>query len=175
VTRHRARWWDQAFAPARPLVVRSPRGIEEARETLEELLAGRGRPIAPRRSPRVFVVDGVVDGAEVSFQAVPVSRRGTSGDLQPPPPLAFAGTIAADPDGSVLAGSITAPMAFGIPAAGLTLLVALFLGWSGIPLPLVGVGVVAWVFLTAIVVSSLQEQRLREVDGLGRFLEEVLA
>ncbi len=75
----------------------------------------------------------------------------------------------------MLAGSITAPMAFAIPAVALTLLVALFLAWSGIPLALVGLGVAAWVFLTAIVVSSLQEQRLREADALGRFLEAALA
>ena len=57
----------------------------------------------------------------------------------------------------------------------MTVLVALFLLWNRIPLALVAVAVVAWIFLTVIVVSSLGEQRLGEADAVGPWLEAALA
>ena len=75
----------------------------------------------------------------------------------------------------MLAGTITTPMTFGVPAAGLTVLLVLFLLWGGLPIPLVAIGVVAWTFLTVVVIASLQEQRLNQADGIRRLLEDVLA
>ena len=66
-------------------------------------------------------------------------------------------------------------MTFGVPAAGLTVLLVLFLLWGGLPIPLVAIGVVAWIFLTVVVIASLQEQRLRQADGIRQLLEDVLA
>ena len=66
-------------------------------------------------------------------------------------------------------------MTFGVPAAGLTVLLALFLLWGGLPVPLVAIGIVAWIFLTIVVIASLQEQRLRQADGIRQLLEDVLA
>ena len=75
----------------------------------------------------------------------------------------------------MLAGSITTPMTFGVPTAGLTVMLALFLLWGDLPLPLVAIGVVAWIFVTIVVIASLQEQRLRQADGIPYLLEDVLA
>ena len=43
------------------------------------------------------------------------------------------------------------------------------------PLLLVALAVVAWIFLTVIVVSSLGEQRLGEADAIGPWLEAALS
>ena len=51
----------------------------------------------------------------------------------------------------------------------------LFLLWGGIALPLVAIGVVAWAFLSIIVIVSLGEQRLGPVDEIRRLLEDALA
>jgi hypothetical protein len=58
---------------------------------------------------------------------------------------------------------------------GITSAVGLFLLWGGIPVPLVVIGVIAWIFLTIIVVVSLGEQRLRPADEVRRLLEDALA
>ena len=55
------------------------------------------------------------------------------------------------------------------------MLVALFLAWNGIPLPLVALAAVAWIFLSVVVVNSLEEQRLARADVIGPWLEEALA
>jgi hypothetical protein len=161
--------WRAIASPApRRVVVHSPRPVDEVRGILEALVTGGRRPIPPRTGPRVRVVDGELDGATVTFTVVPVATNEA-------PSLEFSGTIDALADGSVLTGSIRAPMAFGLPAAGLTVLVVLFLLWSGIPIALVAIGAVAWVFLTLIIVAGLQEQRLRGAEAIQRLLEDALA
>ena len=75
----------------------------------------------------------------------------------------------------MLSGTIVAPMTLGLPAAAITAAVGLFLLWGGIALPLVAIGVVAWAFLSIIVIVSLGEQRLGPVDEIRRLLEDALA
>jgi hypothetical protein len=152
-------------ATSRPLIVHTPRAVDEARAILEGLLVGHDQPVAPRSTSGVTVVDGAVESAQVSFTAM----------LRQASPLQFTGTIGETPDGSVLVGSLSAPMALGWPAAILTVLVALFLARNGIPLPLVGLAALAWIFLSVVVVNSLEEQRLSRSDLIQRWLEDALA
>ena len=168
--------WNDVITPTpRRVVVHSPRPVDEARAVLENLIEGRSRQDRTRASG-FTLVDGTVDHEAVSFTAVP-TLRATGGETAPESrPLAFMGTINGSADGSVLSGSISAtPTALGLPAAGITALVALFLVWNAIPLPLVAVGVVAWIFLTVIVVAGIGEQRLARADGIRRLLEDTLA
>ena len=159
-------------APTRPLIVHSARPAAEARAILEALLAD-DRPV-PGGAVRVTLVDGAVDASQVSFKVVAVPRN-PGVVRRDAPPLEFAGTIGDDEDGSVLRGSITAPTALVLPAVALTVLVALFLAWNRMPLLLVALAVVAWIFLTVIVVSSLGEQRLGDADAIGPWLEAALS
>ncbi len=165
--------WDAVVTPRR-VVVHSSRPIGEARAIVGALVDGPGGSLPARGSRGVRFVGGEIDGSRVSFSASlrPGPEPGSGSE---PPRYAFSGTLEGDDEGSVLAGSITTPMTFGVPAAGLTLLVALFLLWGGLPIPLVAIGVVAWVFLTIVVVASLQEQRLGQADGIRRLLEDALA
>ena len=169
-------WHDMITPAPRRIVVHSPRPPDEAVAILGNLVTGGRRPMRSRASAGVVLVGGTVDGLGVSFTAVPTSR--SAGQEQPPESrsLAFVGVIEATAEGSVLTGSISAaPTALGLPAAAITALLALFLAWNGIPLPLVAVGVVAWIFLTAIVIGGLGEQRLAGADAIGRLLEDALA
>ena len=75
----------------------------------------------------------------------------------------------------MLTGTIEAPMTLGLPAVAITAAVGLFLLWGGIPIALVAIGVVAWIFLTIIVIVSLGEQRLGPADEIRRLLEDALA
>jgi hypothetical protein len=159
-------------APTRPLIVHSARPAAESLAILGALLAD-DRPV-PGGSTRVTLVDGAVDASQVSFKVVAVPRN-PGVVRRDAPPLEFAGAIDDDEDGSVLRGSITAPTALALPAVALTVLVALFLAWNRMPLLLVALAVVAWIFLTVIVVSSLGEQRLAEADGIGPWLEAALS
>jgi len=166
--------WDTIVTPRR-VVVYSSRSVDEARAIVRALLeGGAGDPLPPRTIRGVTIVDGEVDGARVTFSA---STRPDAepGSLAEPPRYAFTGVLEGAEDGSVLAGSITTPMTYGVPAAGLTVLLAAFLLWNGLPLPLVAIGIVAWIFLTVVVIASLQEQRLGQVDGIRRLLEDALA
>lgn len=158
-------------APSRPLIVHSPRSADDARAILGALLAD-DRPV-PGGASRVLLVDGALDGSRVSFNLVVGRNAGVV--RRDAPPLEFIGAVDDTADGSVLRGSITAPTALALPAAGLTVLVALFLLWNRLPLALVALAVVAWVFLTVIVVSSLGEQRLDDAYPIGQWLEEALA
>jgi hypothetical protein len=134
---------------------------------------GDGSP--PSRTTRgVRFVDGEVDGSRVTFSASARPGPDAGGESEPPT-YDFSGTLEGGDDGSVLAGSITTPMTFGVPAVGLTVLLALFLLWGGLPVPLVAIGVAAWIFLTVVVIASLQEQRLGQADGIRRLLEDALA
>ena len=165
--------WDAVVTPRR-LVVYSPRPVDEARAIVEALLDGRGATLPSRTTRGVRFVDGEVDGALVTFSAS--TRPGPEGGAESEPPrYDFSGTLEGGDDGSLLAGSITTPMTFGVPAAGLTVLLALFLLWGGLAVPLVAIGIVAWIFLTVVVIASLQEQRLRQADGIRQLLEDVLA
>jgi hypothetical protein len=160
--------WDAIASPApRRVEVRSPRPVEEARSILGELLDGRRRPTARERSHGGLRLEGAIDGSAVSFTAT----RGTGTQ---PPTLAFDGTLAEGDGGSVLTGSITAPLAYGLPAVALTAGLALFLLWSGVPVVLVALGVIAWVFLTVVVLAAIQEQRLADADLVRAVLEDVL-
>jgi hypothetical protein len=150
-------------APSRQVVVHSPRPADEVRAILVRLLVARTTSIRAGSS-RLTIEDGVVDGDAVSFTAL-------SNDAAP---LKVTGTIAAGFDGSVLLATVTAPTTLRIPAAGLTVLVALFLAADGIPLGLVALGVVAWVFLTLIVVASIEEQRLGDAEPISQWLEGAL-
>lgn len=159
--------WQDVVSPVRPVELVSALPVDQARASLVEVLAGRRRLGAPGRPSDLVVVDGAVTGSRVSFRVL------TPGGRQAPP-LEFEGTLEALDGGSLLWGSITAPTALGLPAAGLTAGIGLFLWWGGVPLVLVAIGVVAWAFLTIIVVASLQERRLGEADAVGRFLEAAL-
>jgi hypothetical protein len=166
--------WEDVTRASRDLVVFSPRPIDEARAVLAELLAGRGTPPHGRRASGVAFVDGTVQGSRVTFAVAPrLASPSPSG--QEPPRLAFSGTIRETEDGSVLAGTIAAPMTLGLPAVAITAAVGLFLLWGGISILLVAVGVVAWIFLTIIVVVSVGEQRLGPADEIRRLLEDALA
>ena len=170
------RLWHDVITPTpRRVVVHSPRPPDEALAILGNLLTGGRLQVRSRAASGVVLVDGTVEGLAVSFTAVPGSRAGAE---QPPESrsLDFTGAIEAESDGSVLTGSISAaPTALGLPAAAITALFALFLVWNGIPLPLVALGVVAWIFLTIIVVAGIGEQRLARADAIGRLLEDALA
>ena len=166
--------WEDVVRASRDVVVHSPRPIDEARAILGELLAGHGSSLRPRRAPGVAFVDGAVDGSRVTFAATPRSGP-ASPSGQEPPRLVFTGTLRDTGDGSVLSGTIVAPMTLGLPAAAITAAVGLFLLWGGIALPLVAIGVVAWAFLSIIVIVSLGEQRLGPVDEIRRLLEDALA
>jgi hypothetical protein len=166
--------WQDVVRASRDVVVHSPRPVDEARAILAELLAGRGSPPRPRRPSGVAFVDGAVDGSRVTFAATP-RPASPSPSGQEPPRLVFTGTIRDTGDGSVLTGTIVAPMTLGLPAVAITAGVALFLLWGGIPIALVAVGVIAWIFLTIIVVVSLGEQRLGPADEVRRLLEDALA
>lgn len=152
-------------ATSRLLIVRSPRPVDEARAALVALLGGDDGSAAPRSAGGVMVIDASVDHSHVAFTAM--ARQAAT--------LAFDGTIGETPDGSALVGSISAPMALGMPAAIITVMVALFLAWNGIPLLLVALAAVAWIFLSVIVINSLEEQRLARADVIQRWLEEALA
>ena len=165
--------WDAVVTPRR-LAVYSPRPVDEARAIVQALLDGRGGTLPSRTTRGVRFVDGEVDGAAVSFSASTRPGIEAGADAEPPR-YEFTGTLEGGEDGSLLAGSITTPMTFGVPAAGLTVLLALFLLWGGLPVPLVAIGIVAWIFLTIVVIASLQEQRLRQADGIRQLLEDVLA
>lgn len=168
-------WHDVITPTPRRVVVHSPRPPDEALAVLGHLLNGGRLRVRSRATSGVVLVGGTVDGLGVSFTAMPASRAGA----EPPPEsrwLDFVGAIEAASDGSLLTGSISAsPTAFGLPAAAITALFALFLVWNGIPLPLVGIGVVAWIFLTVIVIAGLGEQRMAGADAIGRLLEDALA
>ena len=168
-------WHDVITPTPRRVVVHSPRPPEEALVIMASLLAGGSGPKRGRPASGIMLVDGTVDGASVSFTAVPTSRASAAESDAESRSLEFDGTIEASMEGSVLTGSISAtPTAFGLPAAAITALVALFLLWNGIPLPLVAVGVVAWIFLTIIVVAGIGEQRLAGAAAIGRLLEDAL-
>ena len=165
--------WDAVVTPRR-VVVYSPRPVDEARAIVRALLDGAGGPLPSRTVRGVTIVGGEVDGSRVTFSA---STRPDAepGSLAEPPRYAFTGVLEGGEEGSVLAGTITTPMTYGVPAAGLTILLVAFLVWNGLPIPLVAIGVVAWIFLTVVVIASLQEQRLGQADGIRRLLEEALA
>ena len=91
-------------ATSRLLVVHSPRPVAEARAILARLLGGDDARPVPGPPAGIALVDGAVDATRVTFTAVP--REGAS--------LEFDGTIDDTPDGSVLVGSISAPMALGV-------------------------------------------------------------
>ena len=168
-------WHDVITPTPRRVVVHSPRPPDEARAIVASLLAGGSGPNR-RRASGIVLIDGMVDGAAVSFTAVPRSRASDADAGAESRSLEFNGTIDGSEEGSVLAGSISAvPTAFGLPAAAITALFTLFLVWNGIPLPLVAVGVVAWIFLTIIVVAGIGEQRLAGAAAIGRLLEDALA
>jgi hypothetical protein len=165
--------WDAVVTPRR-VVVYSPRPVDEARAIVRALVDDGARMVPSRTTRGVRFIDGEVDGARVWFSAS--TRPGPeAGADSEPPTYGFTGTLEGGDDGSVLSGSITTPMTFGVPAAGLTVLLALFLLWGGLPVPLVAIGTVAWIFLTIVVIASLQEQRLRQAEGISQLLEEVLA
>ncbi len=167
---------EDVLAPSpRAVVVHSPRPVDEALAILEYLISSRGHAMAPRRLMGVRLLDGAIVGSRVSFTAVPASNSAILGMRREPPALEFTGSVDEMDDGSVLNGSIRAPMALGIPAIGITLLFALFLVWNGIAPVLIAIGVLAWIFVTAIVVVSLEEQRLGEADVIRRYLEAALA
>jgi hypothetical protein len=160
--------WQDVVSPRRRVEVYSPRPVEEARTSLGAVLEGRRRPVAPFASAGGRIVAGAIDGPSVWFSAVLAGGR----EL---PPIEFEGTLEATGDGSLLAGSLRAPMVLGLPAAGLTAGVGLFLWWGGVPLVLVALGVIAWAFLTIVVLASLQERRLGEAsEVVGRFLQVAL-
>jgi hypothetical protein len=159
--------------PTRPLIVHSSWPADEVRTILEGLLTKDGGLVIRGSASRVTLVDGAVGGSAVTFRILPAARNAPGG--REPSPLEFAGTIDDAPDGSVLWGSISAPTSLALPAAAVTVLVGFFLLWNRIPLALVAVAVVAWIFLTVIVVSSLGEQRLGEADAVGPWLEDALA
>jgi hypothetical protein len=152
-------------ATSRLLIVHSPLPAAEARAILVGLLAGDAERPARRSAAGIARIEGAVDASRVTFTALP--REGA--------PLEFDGAIGDTPDGSALVGSISAPMALGWPAAIITALVALFLAWNGIPILLVAVAAVAWIFLSVVVVNSLEEQRLARADVIARWLEDALA
>ncbi len=169
-------WHDVITPTPRRVIVHSPRPPDEALAIIASLLAGGSGPSRRRASSGLVLVDGTVDGVAVSFTAVPKSRASAVESGPESRSLEFKGTIDGSLEGSVLDGSIAAaPTAFGLPAAGITVLFALFLVWNGIPLPLVAVGVVAWIFLTIIVVAGIGEQRLAGAAAIGRLLEDALA
>ena len=169
-------WHDVITPTPRRVVVHSPRPPDEALAILGNLLTGGRLQVRSRAASAVVLVDGTVDRLAVSFTAVPASRASATESAPESRSLEFTGAIEAESDGSVLTGSISAaPTAFGLPAAAITALFALFLVWNGIPLPLVALGVVAWIFLTVIVIAGLGEQRLAGADAIGHLLEEALA
>ncbi len=165
--------WDAVVTPRR-LVVYSPRPVDEARAIVQALVDGHGTAVPSRTTRGVRFVGGEVDGVLVSFSASTRPGPEAGGDSEPPR-YEFTGVLDGGGEGSVLSGTITTPMTFGVPAAGLTVLLVLFLLWGGLPVPLVAIGTVAWIFLTVVVIASLQEQRLNQADGIRRLLEEVLA
>ena len=165
--------WDAVVTPRR-LVVDSPHPVDEARAIVQGLVGGNGTAVRSRTKRGVRFLDGEVDGARVSFSAA--TRPGPeAGGVSEPPRYDFSGTLDGGDEGSVLMGSITTPMTFGVPAAGLTVILLLFLLWDGLPVPLVAIGAVAWIFLTVVVIASLQEQRLNQADEIRRVLEDALA
>ncbi len=166
--------WEDVVRASRDVVVHSPRPIDEARTILDELLAGRSSSLRPRRKSGVTFIDGAVDGSRVTFAATPRSATPSPGG-QEPPRLEFTGTIRETGDGSVLMGTIAAPMTLGLPAAAITAAVGLFLLLGGIPVILVAIGVIAWIFLSIIVIVSVGEQRLGPADEIRRLLEDALA
>lgn len=169
-------WHDVITPTPRRVIVHSPRPPDEALAIIASLLAGGSGPNRRRTSSGIVLVDGAVDGGVVSFTAVPKSRASAVEAVAESRSLEFKGSIEAESDGSVLEGSISAaPTAFGLPAAGITVVVALFLLWNGIQPALVAVGVVAWIFLTIIVVAGIGEQRLSGAPAVGRLLEDALA
>src|SRR5262249_25573290 len=110
--------WDAVVTPRR-VVVYSPRPVDEARAIVRALMADdTGGGPRSRTVPGVTIVDGAVDGARVTFTA---STRPDAepGSLAEPPRYAFTGLLEGGEEGSVLAGSITTPMTYGVPAAGL--------------------------------------------------------
>jgi hypothetical protein len=169
--------WHDLITPApRQVVVYSHWPVDQALAILGDLASGRRGAFRAAATRGLRLLDGSVDGRTVTFTAVPASRAAAADSAPESRSLEFRGSIEATPDGSVLAGSISAaPTAFGLPAAALTVLVALFLAWNAIPLPLVALGVVAWVFLTGVVVGGIGEQRLAGADAIGRLLEDALA
>jgi hypothetical protein len=169
-------WHDVTTPSPRRVVVHSPRPADEALAILANLLTGEPRPIRSRASPGIMLLEGAVDTRGVAFTVMPRTRAAGPGQPTESRTLEFVGAIEATSDGSMLTGSISAPpTALGLPAAAIAALVALFLIWNGIPLPLVAVGVVAWIFLTVIVVAGIGEQRLAGADSIGRLLEDALA
>ena len=130
--------WDAVVTPRR-LVVYSPRPVDEAR-AIVQALRGRARRDAPvaddaRRQVRRR------RGRRGAGLVLRVDEAGPEGGADAEPPrYEFTGTLEGGDDGSLLAGSITTPMTFGVPAAGLTVLLALFLLWGGLAVPLVAIG-----------------------------------